>query len=128
MDSGGPPTLPEITKVTEFGAALFGLRRAFREAVTAVQATADPQEAYESATRLADGLREMADAAARVRAETAARIHRAESLSLAGLAERLGVSKARADQLLRAARKSPDSSAHHDAGVQQGDAAFPLPW
>ncbi|GAA1021452.1 hypothetical protein Aple_073750 [Acrocarpospora pleiomorpha] len=112
MDSGDSPTPPEAL---DFSAVLFALRRAYREAVKAVQATADAHEAYESATRLADGLREMADAAARVRAATAAQIQKAEKLSLAGLAERLGVSKARADQLLRAARKGSDG------GVRQKD-------
>jgi DNA-directed RNA polymerase specialized sigma24 family protein len=88
------------------GVLLSALSQAFGEVARVIRATPDPQDAYDMATRLADEMRAMADAAAQVRAETAARIHEAEGLSIAGLAERLGVSKARADQLLRAARKA----------------------
>ena len=42
--------------------------------------------------------------ASELRTQAAARIWQAEELSLAALAERIGVSKARADQLIRAAR------------------------
>ncbi|MFD8527204.1 hypothetical protein ACFV0L_07300 [Streptosporangium canum] len=90
---------------------LHPLSQAFQEATRAIRAMPEPRDAYDSATRLAHEVRSKADLAAQVRAEAAARIHEAEKLSIAGLAERLGISKARAAQLLKAARKAKDGNA-----------------
>ena len=64
----------------------------------------DPRAAFDGATRLANTLRDAASSAAQVRAGMAAQLWRAEELSLAALADRLGVSKARAAQLVNAAK------------------------
>ncbi|WP_433254448.1 hypothetical protein ACQPYK_12765 [Streptosporangium sp. CA-135522] len=87
------------------------LSQAFHEATRAIRAMPEPRDAYDTATRLANEVRNKADLAAQVRAEAAARIHEAEKLSIAGLAECLGISKARAAQLLKAARKAMDGNA-----------------
>ena len=86
--------------------ALDALTRAYRAAAAAINAIPDPQRAFEYATQLANALRDTAQRASELRTQAAARIWEAEELSLAALAERIGVSKARADQLIRAARAS----------------------
>ncbi|MEU0570872.1 hypothetical protein ABZ297_36510 [Nonomuraea sp. NPDC005983] len=89
---------------TGLGAGLHAIWQTYHEANEAIQAMPDLGSAYESATGLAVAMRQMADTAALTRARMAARIRDAEGLSLAGLAAKLGMSKARADQLLKAAR------------------------
>ncbi len=70
-----------------------------------VEETADPQQAFELATKLVDDLGNLYEQAADLRARQVGRIWRAEELSLADLAERISVSKARAGQFVtRAAR------------------------
>ena len=70
-----------------------------------IAALGDPQDRLEAYSRLAEELRAVSDRAARHRGEEVLRIKDAEALSLAALAGRVGISKARADQLVRAARK-----------------------
>jgi hypothetical protein len=94
-------TQPEETAAAE---ALDALTAAYREAVATINAIPDPQRAFEYATQLANALRDTYQEASELRTHAAARIWEAEELSLAALAERIGVSKARADQLIRAAR------------------------
>jgi hypothetical protein len=84
--------------------ALDALTTAYREAVATINAIPNPQRAFEYATQLANALRDTYQEASELRTHAAARIWEAEELSLAALAERIGVSKARADQLIRAAR------------------------
>src|SRR5215216_1652054 len=84
--------------------ALDALTTAYREAVATINAIPNPQRAFEYATQLANALRDTYQQASELRTQAAARIWQAEELSLAALAERIGVSKARADQLIRAAR------------------------
>ena len=86
--------------------ALDALMAAYRDAAAAINAIPDPQRAFEYATQLASMLRDIAQRASELRTQTAARIWEAQELSLAALAERIGVSKARADQLIRAAKAS----------------------
>ncbi|MGV9309881.1 hypothetical protein ACWDLG_41500 [Nonomuraea sp. NPDC003727] len=97
--------MEEPSDVASLDAALFALRRAYQEAVRQMRSEPDLHIAYLIATRLAEQIREMADDAARVRAGAASRIQTAESLSVSELAVQLGLSKARAGQLLRAARR-----------------------
>lgn len=54
---------------------------------------------------IADAHRKAAGIAADLRARSAGRIWDTEKLSLAALADRIGVSKARADQLIRSIKK-----------------------
>ncbi|MGW4475948.1 hypothetical protein ACWENQ_40300 [Nonomuraea sp. NPDC004354] len=97
--------MEEPSDITGLDAALFALRRAYQEAVRQMRAEPDLHAAYLIATRLAEQVREMADDAALVRAEAALRIQAAESFSVSELAAQLGLSKARAGQLVRAARR-----------------------
>ncbi len=85
--------------------ALANLRRAYEQAADVISAMPG-QRAFEAATGLADVLRELAELAAELRAQTAARIAEEEKLSLAVLATRIGVSKARAAQLVQSAQKA----------------------
>ena len=80
-------------------------------ALAAIRATASPQEKLEAAGRLVEALRARSDEAARIRHAEAVRIYEAESLSLAQLANRVGISKARADQIIRAEREKEADNA-----------------
>lgn len=85
--------------------ALDELTAAVDKAVKTIAALPDPSTAYGYAKRLVELLRDAVNLAGRVHAQAAGRVHKAESLSLAGLAQRIGVSKARAEQLVNAAKK-----------------------
>lgn len=101
--TGPPKDLPP-----EPEAAINALTSAFQGVVSAVEAVADPQRAYEYATRLADLMRELHEAAVALRPKAAVRIWEEEKISLASLAARIGVSKARAGQLVQSARRVQD--------------------
>jgi len=74
-------------------------------ALSAIRLIGDSQEKLEAAGRLVEALRSRSDEAARIRHAEAVRIYEAESLSLAQLASRVGISKARADQIVKAERE-----------------------
>lgn len=77
-----------------------------RAAIQAALAELDglpPREAVEEAGLLSEYLADEAAAVAKLRAVAAAHLRTSEQLSLSGLAEALGVSKARAAQLVRTA-------------------------
>jgi DNA-binding transcriptional regulator YiaG len=91
--------------------ALEELTRLYEEAAAAIDATADPQAAFEIATKLQD---EFADYRAKIepevrklRARQAVRIREAEKLTLAVLAERISMSPTRAHQLVKHAGMRP---------------------
>ena len=71
-------------------------------ALAAIRRIADSQQKLEAAGRVVEALRSRSDEAARIRHAEAVEIYEAESLSLAQLANRVGVSKARADQIIKA--------------------------
>jgi hypothetical protein len=77
-------------------------------ALSAIRRIADSQEKLEATGKLRDGLRSRSDEAARIGHAEAVRIYEAESLSLGQLANRVGISKARADQIVKARRKEAD--------------------
>ena len=87
------------------GDEVAALLKSAEATLVAIAALGDPQERLEAYSRLAEELRMVSDRAARHRGEEVLRIKDAEALSLAALAGRVGISKARADQLVRAARK-----------------------
>jgi hypothetical protein len=87
-----------------FAVALASLRDAYERAAAVIHRDSQAQHAFESATALADMLRQLAENAASLRARTAARIAAEEKLSLSVLAARIGVSKQRADQLIKSAK------------------------
>jgi hypothetical protein len=74
-------------------------------ALDAIRQLPDSQKKLEAAGRLVEVLRSRSDEAARLRHAEALRIYEAESLSLAQLADRVGISKARADQIINPDRK-----------------------
>jgi hypothetical protein len=81
------------------------LRDAYGAGARAVERVPDPGRAAELAAGLVRAAEEAVAGAAQLRARMARRLLEEEGLSLAQLATRLGVSKARADQLVRAARR-----------------------
>jgi hypothetical protein len=80
------------------------LRSAYEEATAAIQAMSDGREAFSQAGELARILGEWSQQAAKLRAAVAVRIAKDEELSLAGLADRLSVSRARAQQFMASGR------------------------
>ena len=86
------------------GEAFRTLRGAYEEAVAAIEAMSDGREAFSQAGELARVLGEWSKQAAKLRATVAVRIAKDEELSLAGLANRLSLSRARAQQLMESGR------------------------
>lgn len=82
--------------------ALNRLTAAYRDAAEAVAAH-EPHVSFDAATELAGELKRLSGAVARLRAQRARQMRRAEQLSLAQLARRLDVSKTRAHQLIQMA-------------------------
>jgi DNA-directed RNA polymerase specialized sigma subunit len=80
------------------------LDRAYREATAAIEAMPNLQRSFEGATRLTDKLTSMRAATAEKRAQIIVHIRNAESLSLTGLANRFGVSRARISQFVKAGK------------------------
>jgi hypothetical protein len=87
-------------------AALENLDRSAQAVIDAIQADPDPRRAYQEATELVETMQSLLEASGDLRAKSAARIVKDEGLSLAGLAERISVSKARAAQLINTAKKA----------------------
>jgi ubiquinone biosynthesis protein UbiJ len=100
-----------------FAVVLASLRDAYEQAVAVIHGDSQAQHAFESATALADTLRQLAENAASLRARTAARIATEEKLSLSVLAARIGVSKARADQLIKSVKDADPGSTEEGEGI-----------
>src|ERR1022692_2912277 len=96
-------------------AALKAIRQACEQGVLVVSALADPLEAFSAATSLAETMRQLAQPVADLRADSAARLQKAEGLSIAQLGRRVGLSKARAAQLLRIAAERSETSARRES-------------
>ena len=103
-------TESDVDEPDGLGALLGEMRRAYARAADVVRGMSDPHQAFEAATRLTTALRDMADAAARLRGEAITAIWTAEELSLAALAKHVGVSKSRANQLIQAAKTTQEDS------------------
>jgi hypothetical protein len=87
------------------GGIEFGeVRAAFDTAITSIESSADGRSAFHAATQLAELMAQLAERAAKLRAVMVVRVADEEKLSLAPLAERLSMSKARAAQLVRTGR------------------------
>jgi hypothetical protein len=99
-----PPATPPLG---ELQSALRAFELAYRRAEDLITAMPEPQRAFESATALREATDSLVGRAAELRARMAGRIWEAEQMSLAVLADRIGVSKSRADQLLRIAKANP---------------------
>ena len=90
--------------------ALADIDRAYKAAAAAIDAERNPQEAFRLATEVTESLRQRTTDSADLRVLAAARVFETEQMSLAGLADRIGVSKARAAQLMRLAKRDDPSS------------------
>lgn len=87
--------------------AITEVRDAIDKATNAIHAITDPTHAFAASTRLADVLRTAEQTVGGIRANAALRAQQFWGLSIAELGKRLGVSKARAAQFVRAARDEP---------------------
>jgi hypothetical protein len=96
------PAAPNVEHAYE------ALELAHDDVIRAIEGTTDNQRAFEAASHYRELAEQLAKQAADLRAAMAARIWSAESLSLTALASRVGVSKARAAQFLRAAQIGDD--------------------
>lgn len=90
--------------------ALETIRRAIEEAATIIEEMSDPQEAFEQADKLADGIRKLHnELAMKAQRRQVKRIWESEEMSLAQLAKRTSRgSRQRAYQLLQAALERKD--------------------
>ena len=86
------------------GRALAELGEAFTDTVAVIRSQPDSRQAFQAATDLVALLRTATKDAGQLRAGLALRIAEDEKLSLAGLADRLSVSRGRAQQLTEAAK------------------------
>jgi parvulin-like peptidyl-prolyl isomerase len=94
------PDLPAVIR-----AVIAAIDTAHDQGITAINGATASAEVFAAATELAAHLRRLADSDADLRADIASRIYTARKLSLSSLADHIGVSKARADQLIRNAKK-----------------------
>jgi 8-oxo-dGTP pyrophosphatase MutT (NUDIX family) len=84
-----------------FGETQDRVRRVIAEALAAAEGAPDDDTAYQRASWLVDVLGASTTASGRMRAQAARRMKESAGLSIAQLGERLGVSKARAADMLR---------------------------
>jgi len=94
--------------------AIAAMRSAYGRAAAAIEAIPDPQEAFEKAGELRSAADDLVGEAASLRARMVQRIWEAETMSLAALANKIGVSKTRADQFLRTARATDVTSEENE--------------
>lgn len=92
---------PDRDPMEALRAALADLDRAHDAAVAAVEAAPDLDTELEAVNELAGHMRKLDEADAERRTRIIGRVWEAERLSLAALAERVGVSKSRAEQLIK---------------------------
>jgi RecB family exonuclease len=93
-------------------AALEALARAYELAENAVANETDAHQAFGIATVLTEESRQITIRLGQLRAIQAARIRDQESLTLAGLADRIRVSKSRAAQIMGIASKAREGTDH----------------
>lgn len=91
--------------------ALDAIRRAYREAAAIIEEISDPQQAFDRADELADGIRKVYDdQAVPLQREQVKRIWEAEEMTLTELAKRTNrASRQRAHQLLRSALEGKET-------------------
>jgi hypothetical protein len=110
MTGNGPSGGPDLREVADLIAHITEDVQALESALRSVAQT-NPASAFSEAGRLIDTLGKALETAGALRAHAAKCIHQTEALSLAGLAKRIGVSKARADQLVNPRPKPPKRKA-----------------
>ena len=84
--------------------AAAGFEAAYQVAVRAISDISDPDAAFSASSEMSDLLRKMRDEVGEIRTRIVGEIWRREELSLAKLAERIGVSKTRAAELAQTVR------------------------
>jgi DNA-binding transcriptional regulator YiaG len=91
-----------------------GLLRFYEQSIATIEGIEDPQVAFEVASAWQQTIsalhEQQANQAARLRARQAVRIREREALSLAGLADRIGLSKSRAEQMVNAAKEPEEAT------------------
>lgn len=95
------------------------MRAAKQRARDLVDSESPAMAAFESATELMDFDRDELELDGSLRARTAKRVADEEGLSLVGLADRIGVSKARAQQLKNAGKRADTTPESQDEEAQQ---------
>jgi 8-oxo-dGTP pyrophosphatase MutT (NUDIX family) len=90
----------QVSRDESFTATREGLSRTLRDALAETESVSDSETAYRQASWLVDVLTAASTASAQLRAAAARRMKDEEGLSIAQLGERLGVSKARAQDIL----------------------------
>jgi hypothetical protein len=83
---------------------LNAIQSIFIDTTALIKGLPDRQAAFEAATRLAEFLRSLSEEAFELRPQIAVEILESERLSLTGLAAKIGVSKARANQMVQQTR------------------------
>jgi hypothetical protein len=89
-----------------FGETRARVQKTISEAIREVQAETDAEAAFRQVSWLVETLRVATNTTADLRLTIASRIQKAGGLSLAKLGEQIGVSKARAAQMMRAAKRT----------------------
>jgi DNA-directed RNA polymerase specialized sigma subunit len=81
---------------------------AYQRAMKAIESDSDLDRAFRRATVIGERVQALREQLTELRAQTAKRIYDSESLSLSVLANRVGVSRSRAAQLVREATKQEE--------------------
>ncbi|MGL5828719.1 MAG: hypothetical protein ACRC0L_04015 [Angustibacter sp.] len=97
-----------------------GIRSAYLEAESECRSLEDAAAAYERAGELRTGIDRLVGKAADLRAEMAYRVQTTEGISVDQLARKLGISKARAGQLSKAAKDNLAASQGGSGPVSHG--------
>lgn len=108
-DLSSPIMRPDQKLMEAVRATIAEVERAHEMAVEAIE-VAEPSAALLAVNELTAAMRKLADADVVLRTQTAGRVWDAERLSLAALAERVGVSKSRAEQMIKEVKKGKGDS------------------
>ncbi|MGH3777981.1 MAG: hypothetical protein ACRDRR_19990 [Pseudonocardiaceae bacterium] len=103
---------PDLLTVVR--AVLAEIDAAHARAVVGINSEPNLDAALAAVSELATHVRKLSDTDAELRTLIVGRVWDAESLSLAALADRIGVSKARADQLIRNIKRSKQQTGETD--------------
>lgn len=96
--------------VTVIRRVLAAMDDVHKQAVSIINSAAPDVSMFVAVTELADHVRKLSDDDAALRSQVARRIRDARGLSLASLADHIGLSKARADQLVNKNRPTKEGT------------------
>ncbi|MQA15582.1 MAG: hypothetical protein GEV09_15875 [Pseudonocardiaceae bacterium] len=100
--------MSESDPVAAVRSALAEMDGAYARAIGVIEESTDLDLAFAAANDLAAHMRSLDAAAGELRVRIVGQVWHSERLSLAALADRIGVSKSRADQLIRAVKKDQE--------------------